>query len=80
MTNDIEHVIKAIHSSGRLAVVAVAGAGTRAVAWLLGVPGASRTVLEVVVPYGHRAMVNFLGHEPAQFVSPATARDMARCP
>lgn len=78
MTNDIARIIEAIHGSPTLAVVAVAGAGSRAIAWLLGVPGASRTVLEVVVPYGRRAMVEFLGHEPAQFVSPATAKDMAR--
>jgi hypothetical protein len=78
MTNDVKNIIEEIHASPTMAVVAVAGAGSRAIAWLLGVAGASRTVLEVMVPYGRRAMVEFLGHEPAQFVSPATARDMAR--
>lgn len=78
MTRDIQTIIQEIHATPTLAVVAVAGAGSQAIAWLLGVPGASRSVLEVVVPYGRRAMVDLLGHEPAQFVSPATARDMAR--
>ncbi len=45
--------------------------------WLLSVPGASKTVLEAVVPYGSRPMVEFLGHEPGQYVSQQTAREMA---
>jgi hypothetical protein len=61
-----------------MAVIAVTGAGSQAVAWLLGVAGASQTVLEVLVPYGRLSMIDFLGHEPAQFVSPQTAREMAR--
>lgn len=61
-----------------MAVVAVTGAGSQAVAWLLGVAGASQTLLEVLVPYGRLSMIDFLGHEPAQFVSPQTARDMAK--
>ena len=58
--------------------MAVSGAGTQAVAWILGVPGASRTVLEVVVPYGREAMLDFLGFEPEQFVSEETARSLAK--
>ena len=41
------HVEK-IHNTPHKSVVAVSGAGTQAVAWLLGVAGASRTVLEAV--------------------------------
>ena len=74
----IEGVIERIHASPKLAVVAVAGSGSRAISWLLGVAGASQTLLEVVMPYGQRSMVDFLGREPAQSVSPQTARDMAR--
>ena len=58
--------------------MAVSGAGSQAVAWLLGVAGASRTLLEVVVPYGRESMLDFLGFEPEQFVSEETARCMAR--
>jgi nicotinamide mononucleotide (NMN) deamidase PncC len=77
MTGSIEHLVETIHASPELAVIALAGAGGQALAWLLGVPGASKTVLEAIVPYGRRAMIEFLGREPAQYVSPETARDMA---
>ena len=74
----VQTVVEAIHASPGLAVIAVTGAGGQALAWILGVPGASRTVLEAVVPYGARSMAQFLGHEPSQSVSPQTAREMAR--
>jgi hypothetical protein len=76
--SDIQDLVQKIHDAPHKTVVAVAGAGSEAVAWLLGVSGASRTLLEVVVPYGRLSMVDLLGHEPEQFVSAATARDMAR--
>lgn len=76
--NDARSLIEKIHATPHKAVLAVAGAGSEAVAWLLGVSGASRTLLEVVVPYGRWSMVGLLGHEPDQFVSAVTARDMAR--
>ena len=74
---DINDIVGRIHGSPCQAVVAVAGAGSQAVAWLFGVAGASWTVLEVVVPYGRLSMIDFVGHEPAQFVSEAAARSMA---
>ena len=67
-----------IHDSETMAVVSVAGAGTAAISWLLGVAGASRTVLEITVPYASSALTEFVGHEPSQFVSEQTAMDMAR--
>jgi nicotinic acid mononucleotide adenylyltransferase len=76
--NEIEDVVREIHAAPQQAVVVASGAGSRAVAWLLGVAGASRTILEVLVPYGRLSMVGFLGYEPGQFVSEATARDMAK--
>ena len=60
------------------AVVAVAGAGTQSLAWLMGVAGASRTVLEAVVPYDSGSLVEFLGYKPAQLVSAEAAKGMAR--
>jgi len=54
--------ITAIHSSPRRAVLYTTGGGAPALAWLLGVPGASGTVLEARVPYGGpRAMAAALG-------------------
>jgi hypothetical protein len=76
--SEIKDVIQKIHAAPHQAVVAVAGAGSEAVAWLLGVSGASRTLLEVVVPYGRNSMIEFLGYEPDQFVSAGTARELAR--
>ena len=74
----IEDTIRRIHDSPQQGVLAVSGAGSQAVAWLLGVSGASRTLLEVVVPYGKNSMIDLLGFEPGQFVSEETARSMAR--
>ena len=76
--NEVQELIQKVHDSPEQAVLAVSGAGSQAIAWILGVAGASRTLLEVVVPYGPRSMIDLLGHEPAQFVSLETARNMAR--
>ncbi|MBC8281751.1 MAG: CinA family protein, partial [Chloroflexi bacterium] len=70
--------IEKIHDTRHKAVVAVSGAGTQAVAWFLGVAGASRTILEALVPYGRESMNAFLGFEPEQSASVQTAKDMAR--
>ena len=74
----MRELISQIHDTPHKAVLAVSGAGTQAVAWVMGVAGASRTVLEVVVPYGRLSMSGFLGFEPAQSAAAETARQMAR--
>ena len=61
-----------------MAVLAVTGGGTPALADLFVVPGASRTVLEALVPYSDPSMDEFLGHPPAQAVSAETAAELAR--
>ena len=73
----IQDIVTKIHQSPPQAVLAVSGAGSQAVAWLLGVSGASGSLLEVVVPYGRQSMLDLLGFEPDQFVSEDTARSMA---
>ena len=78
MTDSLRPQIEQLHATPHKTVLAVSGAGTQAVAWLLGVSGASRTILEVVVPYGRLAMQDFLGFEPTQSSSADTARQMAR--
>ena len=75
---DIEELIAEIHENTHQTVIAIAGGGSLAVAWLLSVPGASKTILESVVPYGRLSMVNLLGFEPDQYVSPETAQAMAK--
>ena len=58
--------------------MAIAGAGTRAIGWVLGVAGASRTVLDIQVPYAPSAMIEYVGSEPDQFVSESAALALAR--
>ena len=79
MDQEIAQIVANIHDTPQQSVLAVAGAGNYALAWLLGVGGASRTVLETRVPYGYLAMTDFLGgFAPEQTVSEDTARRMAR--
>ena len=71
-------LVQHIHDSETMAVISVAGAGTAAISWLLGVAGASRTVLEILVPYASSSLTEFVGSEPDQFVSEETAVSMAK--
>lgn len=71
-------VIEELHAAPGRAVIAVSGAGSLALAWLMELPGASRTLLEAIVPYSQSSLVGFLGYEPEQYVSPETSRNMAR--
>lgn len=73
----IQSLIQAIHDSPPRAVFAAAGAGSQALADLLGVPGASRTLLEALIPYAADSFDEFLGRTPEQYVSAETGRRMA---
>ena len=55
----------------------VTGGGTTALSRLLGVPGASRTLLEATIPYAQTALTAYLGNTPAQAASSQTARALA---
>ena len=77
MDEAIRDLVAQIHAAHTMAVIVVTGAGSQAVAWLLGVPGASRAVLEVLIPYSRRSLIGSLGHEPEQYVSAQTARALA---
>ena len=70
--------VEGIHRSPAKVVIVMAGGGAQALGWLLSVPGASRTVLEVQVPYSAAALTQLLGAEPGRVVSAETSRDMAR--
>jgi len=61
-----------------MTVLVVTGGGSQALADLLAVPGASRTVLEALVPYSAQSLVEFLGSPPTQAVSVATAAALAQ--
>ena len=77
MDESTRHLIQAIHDSPPRGVFAAAGAGSRALADLLGVPGASRTLLEALIPYAADSFDEFLGIRPEQYVSADTGRRMA---
>ena len=70
---EIRELVKRIHQTpGRVLLVA-AGAGTHALAWLLGVSGATRTLLEALIPYDESSFDDFLGRKPAKYVAARTA-------
>jgi hypothetical protein len=70
-------LIAALHHAPYRYVLAVTGGGAGAAAALLNVPGGSRTVLEIVVPYHEQALADFLGRLPDRACSAAAARDLA---
>jgi nicotinamide mononucleotide (NMN) deamidase PncC len=70
-------LVRQIHGSGRRLAIAVTGAGSGVIAALLRVPGASRTLVEAVVPYGAEALAEFLGRMPDHACSPETATALA---
>lgn len=72
-----EQLVQNIHASATRVVAAVSGGGSRAIADLLEVPGASRTLLEAVVPYCEKSLIAWLGGRPDQSCSPQTTRAMA---
>jgi hypothetical protein len=76
--NDVRELVAQVHGVHRKVVLALAGGGATAGAWLLAVPGGSRTVLEVRVPYATEAVDDWLGRPPESYCSAATARQMAR--
>ena len=78
MQAEIQDVIRRIHSGPAQAVVVVTGGGAQAITWLLTVPGASRTVLETLVPYSERSLERFLGERPRGIAYSETAETMAR--
>jgi nicotinamide mononucleotide (NMN) deamidase PncC len=70
-------LVERIHASGKRCVVALTGGGSRAIADLLAVPGASATMLEAVVPYAPQALALWLRGKVDHACSEPTARAMA---
>jgi nicotinic acid mononucleotide adenylyltransferase len=70
-------IVGDIHASGRQLVIAVTGGGSGAISRLLQTPGASRSILEAIVPYSNASLAAWLGGMPEQACSAATARAMA---
>jgi len=70
-------LIEAIHAAPFRCVLALTGGGTQAASMLLNVPGGSRSILEVIIPYHGQALTEFFGHRPATFCSTEAAVAMA---
>lgn len=68
----------AIHATPHKMVMAFAGAGSQALAWLHSVGGSSRTVLSAIDIYSAASMERLVGFMPARFTSRRVARAMAR--
>ncbi len=73
----VNSLVQTIHDSPGKMVLALAGAGHSALSHLLDVAGASRTLLEALVPYSNAAFNDFLAYAPAQYVASRTANLMA---
>lgn len=78
MDEKTRNLVQAIHDARGMVSLVVAGAGTGAMSALLGVAGASRTVLDIQVPYASSAVVDYAGAEPEQYVSTDAALSLAR--
>jgi len=73
------NLIERIHASSTASVLVVTGGGAQAISWLLTVPGASRTMLEVLVPYSEPSLAEFLGQRLLEkIVTITNAELMAR--
>jgi len=77
MSDALEEFVGQIHHSAGRVIMAISGGGARAISALTEVPGASRTLVEAVVPYSPGSLVRWLGGYPDQFCSEETARRMA---
>lgn len=72
-----ESIIARLHGAEGKVVIAAAGGGSLAIADLLAVPGASRTLIEATIPYDAAALADYIGGIPDQACSGKTARSMA---
>jgi len=77
MEPELQSLIQAMHDAPQRIVLVIAGAGSQALAWLLQVPGASRTLIEARVLYESRAFAAFLQQTPKQYVAAKTGRMLA---
>jgi hypothetical protein len=77
MNEATQTLIAALHRAERQYVLALTGGGSGAAAQLLRVPGGSRTILEIIVPYSEQALADFLGRDVTRHCSAESSRAMA---
>ena len=78
MDHTLSNALTALHATPVQWVLALTGGGASVTGDLFVIPGGSRTLLEIVVPYHEQALAEFLGCRPASFCSAETSRAMAR--
>jgi len=77
MDPELQRIVQKIHDCSTRVVLVTAGAGTQALSDLLGIAGATRTLLEAMIPYSEASFNEFLGKRPSQYVADETARLLA---
>ncbi|MEE2659173.1 MAG: hypothetical protein VX733_11760 [Candidatus Latescibacterota bacterium] len=74
---EVWQLVEDIFGCGKSIALAVTGAGSRALSWLLNHPGASSTIVEARVPYAPSALDAFLQQQGPHRCDGETARRMA---
>ncbi len=77
MQPEVLEAVTAIHAAPPRVVLEFAGAGAQALAWLHGVGGSSRTVLEATDRYATSSLIEAVGFTPESFASPRVAEALA---
>lgn len=67
---------QSLHANPWAGVFQITGGGADFVQELMGTPGASKTVLQLNIPYASSALADVLGHVPHQACSSTTARQL----
>ncbi len=75
--NDPSGILDAMAGAGRRLVLVATGGGTRVISDLCGIPGASRVVLEGLVPYARDSVDRLLGGPQEQYCDRRIARRLA---
>ena len=78
MSKSKSEIIQRIHGNSSKVSLLLAGGGTNFVNDLLTEPGASRTILDLQIPYSESSMIKILGDSPDKFVSLSVAKKMAK--
>src|SRR5579884_2879873 len=77
MDTAVRALVEALHQATTKYSLVVTGGGVQSVAALLTVPGGSRTILEINLPYDEQATTAFLGVAPENYCSAPAAQALA---
>lgn len=76
--SEVTSFVQLLHQCQCRAGIVVTGGAVQAISWLLSVPGGSRWINEVAIPYSAHALESYLGLRPEHYCDEATAERMAR--